>query len=248
MYNFRKMTFFKSLARGKEKYSNLLAELLITLIGTVLGIVLTFGVTYYSENKDKEAMARKAVMLTIHNLDVSISSMERLVNELSSQDSILNYVLERRTSVAKISPDTLDMFVSALYSHRIRPIDSSTEAIFSSNFEIWKYIDDPKVIGRIANCYSLMNKCGDEYERIEEEKYESFISVYDTVNPSIRVSDEKLIGKLVQQGNILTVIEALPVEIGLLQQLIENARALNDRNKSQLEVKQEELDEIGNLL
>ena len=193
-------------------------------------------------------MARKVVMLTIHNLDVSIRSMERLVSELSSQDSIFNYVLEHRSSVAKISPDTLAMFVSALYSHRVRPIDSSTEAIFSSNFEIWKYIDEPKVIGRIANCYSLMNKCGDEYDRIEKGKYDSFLSVYDTVNPAIRVSDEKLTDKLIQQGRILSVIEALPAEIELLRQLIDNAKALNDRNKSHLEVKQEELDEIGNLL
>lgn len=228
--------------------SPILYDLFVTLVGTVIGIVLTVGVTYWSEKNDKEEMARKVVMLTIHNLDVSIRSMEHLVSELSSQDSIFNHVLERRSSVAKISPDTLDMFVAALYSHRVRPIDSSTEAIFSSNFEIWKYIDEPKVIGRIANCYSLMNKCGDEYDRIEKGKYDSFLSVYDTVNPAIRVSDEKLTDKLIQQGIVLSVIEALPAEIELLRQLIDNAKALNDRNKSHLEVKQEELDEIGNLL
>lgn len=248
MFQFRKLALFKGKVGGKGKYTNLFSELFVTLVGTVLGIVLTVGVTYCSEKKDKEAMARKVVILTIHNLDVEIRSMERLVDELASQDSILNYVLERRTSVAKISPDTLEMFVSALYSHHIRSIDSSTEAIFSSNFEIWKYIDDPKVIGRIANCYSLMNKCGDEYDRIEKEKYECFISAYDTVSPSIRESDEKLTDELLQQGRILRVIEALPAEIELLHQLIENAKALNDRNKSLLEVKQEELDEIGNLL
>lgn len=248
MYHFRKMNFFKGRTGSKRKYSDLLPELFITLLGTVLGIVLTVGVTYCYDKRDKVEMARKVVMLTIHNLDVSIGSMERLVRELDSQDSIFNYVLERRSSVARISPDTLDMFVSALYSHRIRPIDSSTEEIFSSNFEIWKYIDDPKVIGRIANCYSLMNKCGDEYDRIEKERYESFISVYDAVDPVVRKSDEEMAEALLQQGRIIRIIEALPAEIELLRQLIDNAKTLNDRNKTQLDVKQEELDEIGNLI
>lgn len=49
----------------------MLPELIVTLIGTVIGILLTVGVTYISEKKDKEEMARKALMLTIHNLDVS---------------------------------------------------------------------------------------------------------------------------------------------------------------------------------
>lgn len=218
------------------------------MVGTVLGIVLTIGVTYYSEKKDKEEMARKVVMLTIHNLDVSIRSMERLVDELAGQDSILDYVAQRQRLTATIAPDTLGMFVSALYSHRIRPIDSSTEAIFSSNFEIWKYIDDPKVIGRIANCYSLLNECGEEYGRIEKDKYDTFLSVYDHVNPAVRNSDKMLADELLRQSRTLRVIEALPAEIELLRRLIDNAKALNERNKSQLEVRQDELDEIGNLL
>ena len=43
-------------------------------------------------------------------------------------------------------------------------------------------------------------------------------------------------------------MDALPYEISLLRSLIENAKALNDRNKTELRVNQKELDEIGNLL
>lgn len=175
--------------RIKGADSHLFKELVISLVGTVIGIILTVGVTYCSEKRNKEEMARKVMLLTIHNLDASIGSMERLVDELSRQDTIFNYVRERVTST--VSPDTLDLFVSALYSHHIRPIDSSTEAIFSSNFEIWKYIDDPKIIGRIANGYSLMDKCGEEYERIEKNKYEIFMSIYDIQSKSVRQSEKK---------------------------------------------------------
>lgn len=232
--------------RTKDSDSHLFKELVISLVGTVIGIILTVGVTYWSEQRDKEEMARKVMLLTIHNLDVSIGSMERLVDELSRQDTIFHYVRERATS--SVSPDTLDLFVSALYSHHIRPIDSSTEAIFSSNFEIWKYIDDPKIIGRIANCYSLMDECGEEYERIERNKYQNFLSVYDAQDKSVRQSGKEMTDVLLSQNKVLSVMDALPYEISLLRSLIENAKALNDRNKTELRVNQKELDEIGNLL
>ena len=232
--------------RIKGADSHLFKELVISLVGTVIGIILTVGVTYCSEKRDKEEMARKVMLLTIHNLDASIGSMERLVDELSRQDTIFNYVRERVTST--VSPDTLDLFVSALYSHHIRPIDSSTEAIFSSNFEIWKYIDDPKIIGRIANGYSLMDKCGEEYERIEKNKYEIFMSIYDIQSKSVRQSGKKMTDVLLSQNKVLSAMDALPYEISLLRSLIENAKALNNRNKTELQAKQEELDEIGKLL
>lgn len=232
--------------RTKDSDSHLFKELVISLVGTVIGIILTVGVTYWSEQRDKEEMARKVMLLTIHNLDVSIGSMERLVDELNRQDTIFHYVRERATS--SVSPDTLDLFVSALYSHHIRPIDSSTEAIFSSNFEIWKYIDDPKIIGRIANCYSLMDECGEEYERIERNKYQNFLSVYDAQDKSVRQSGKEMTDVLLSQNKVLSVMDALPYEISLLRSLIENAKALNDRNKTELRVNQKELDEIGNLL
>lgn len=232
--------------RIKGADSDLFRELVISLVGTVIGIILTVGVTYWSEKRDKEEMARKVMLLTIHNLDVSISSMEHLVDELSRQDTIFNYVRERVTSA--VSADTLDSFVSAMYSHHIRPIDSSTETIFSSNFEIWKYIYDPKIIGRIANCYSLMDKCGEEYIRIEKNKYDIFLSVYDIQSKSVRQSGKEMTDVLLSQNKVLSLMDALPYEISLLRSLIKNAKALNDRNKTELQVNQEEIDEIGKLL
>lgn len=234
--------------RSKRSSFLLLPQLITTLIGTFIGIFLTIGVTYCSEKNDKEEMARKSVLMTIHNLDVSIRSMETLVGEMARQDSIFSYVRENYASGQSVGEDTLDLFISSLYSHNVHPIDTSAEDIFSTNFEIWRYIDDPKVIGRIANCYSIMNKCASEYERIEKEKYDSFINFYDSCSPAVRQSDEELAQELLSQNRVIRIIEAMPAEIKLLRQLIDSAKALNERNKKELGVSQAELDEIGELI
>lgn len=248
MHYFRRFTSFKRIARGKEKFTNFLSELFITLVGTVLGIVLTIGVTSYSEKKDKEEMARKVMTLTIHNLDVEIRSMEQLIVEMERQDSILRYVISRQSSVDNISPDTLDMFISALYAHRVRPIDSSTETVFSSDFDIWENLEDPKVIGRISNCYSIMRKCSEEYVRFEKDKYDSFTRIYDNLDASSSQSDANVVKELLRQNGIIRIIDAMPLNVALLKQLTESASVLNQRNKSELGIRQEELDEIGKLV
>lgn len=46
-------------------------NMVISIVGTVVGIVLTFGTTFYIEKKDKEKMVRKTVVITLHNLDFS---------------------------------------------------------------------------------------------------------------------------------------------------------------------------------
>lgn len=93
-----------------------------------------------------------------------------------------------------------------------------------------------------------MDKCGEEYERIEKNKYEIFMSIYDIQSKSVRQSGKKMTDVLLSQNKVLSAMDALPYEISLLRSLIENAKALNNRNKTELQAKQEELDEIGKLL
>lgn len=220
----------------------------MAVFGTVIGVVLTAGVTYCSEKSDREAMARKIAVMTIHNLDVSIGSMSRLVDEMCRQDSLSQYVKDRMTQSRSVGPDTVQMFISGFYSHKIRPIDTSTESVFSSDFDIWRNIDDPKVIGRIANCYSLMRKCGEEYDRYEMEKYEAFIRLYDSLPRRAVGSDDEIVRAMLKQNDIGRIMESAPVQVALLRQLLQNAKALNDRNKTELGVSQEELDRVGKLM
>lgn len=231
-----------------QKYRKLLPEFMITVIGTIIGVVLTVGVTYCSEKSDKESMARKIVMLTMHNLDVSIRSTERLVAVMEQQDSIFQYVKGKYDASEPVSADTLQMFISAFYSHKIHPIDTSTEAVFSSNFDIWRNIDDPKVISRIANCYSILRKCSEEYDRFEHDKYEAFTGLYDGLSPEVAASDAEVVQQMIRQNRINRIMELAPQEAALMKQMLENVKALHYRNKSQLGVSQEELDEIGRLI
>lgn len=226
----------------------LLADVIAGVAGTVIGLVLTVGVTYCSERSSKREMSRKTVTLTIHNIDASVSGMRRLVEELESQQEVIDRLAGRRDGLAEVSADTLEAFVAAFYSRHIRPIDSSTETVFSTNFEVWRYLDDPKVIGRIANCYSLLRSCSEEYVRLEQEKRDAYVGFYDSPANRSPEDDRAICAALLQRNDVERIITDMPQEIEVMHRLLDNVEALNARNKAELGLSQEELDEIGRLL
>ena len=70
--------------------------MVISIVGTVVGIVLTFGTTFYIEKKDKEKMVRKTVVITLHNLDAKINNLNSSLEWMKHADSLFQAV----------SPDT----------------------------------------------------------------------------------------------------------------------------------------------
>lgn len=224
----------------------MLKDLIVGIVGTVIGIVLTIGVTYCSESRSKDEMARKTVMLTIHNIDASIANMQQLIGEMNRQDSLFRFVWERRSELDKVSADTIEMFISAMYSHNIRSVDTSTESIFSTSFEVWQYLDDEKVIGRIANCYTLLRCCVDEYNRIENTRINTVDRYHSQLLAAGKLTDEVTV--LLGCAPIPRIIESYPDEIAMMRLMLDKARQLNDRNKRQLGLSQAELDKLGRLL
>lgn len=57
-------------------------------VGTIIGILLTFGTSFHLENRNKAEMARKTVLLTLHNLDASTRNMQTLLDELQQYDTL----------------------------------------------------------------------------------------------------------------------------------------------------------------
>lgn len=104
------------------------------------------------------------------------------------------------------------------------------------------------MIGRIANCYSIMKKCGEEFDRIENEKYETFLRFYDDQSEAAEMPDDQIVARLLRQSRVERILDALPQETAVLRQMTEQAKALNNRNKDELGIRQEDLDEIGNLM
>ena len=144
-------------------------------VGTIIGILLTFGTSFHLENRNKAEMARKTVLLTLHNLDASTRNMQTLLDELQQYDTLFTRAASLMPDrLGEMGDDSLRIFINAFGSRRLLMTDYTTSSIFSNSFEVWQCLDDEKVIGRIGNCYSVLDVCNEEYKRMEALRMKAF--------------------------------------------------------------------------
>lgn len=141
-------------------------------LGTVIGIVLTFGTSAWIEYREKQETERTAALMVIHNLDSFIEDLDEMVRELQATDSINTKVVAAKDHLDTVSEDTLQLFISGILTHNFNTTDETAETIFSSNIETWKSIDNREFIELAGNCFSAKRLMVKFLERLEAEKNE----------------------------------------------------------------------------
>jgi len=194
-------------------------------------------------------MARKTVMLTLHNLDASTRNMQTLLDELQQYDTLFTRAASLMPDrLGQMGSDSLQMFVNAFGSRRLLMTDHTTSSIFSNSFEVWQCLDDEKVIGRIGNCYSVLDVCRKEYLRMEELRQKAYQAYWYECPPMNYPDAEKAAKALLERYDVRYVLSIHSNVIQMLKHTHGIVCQLNERNKQVLHITQEELDEVGKLL
>ena len=68
------------------------ANLSTNFLGALLGIIVTFGTTGYLEYKEKKGLERKAVLMTVSNIEFSIDALKDAYNSLQQYDTVFTTV------------------------------------------------------------------------------------------------------------------------------------------------------------
>lgn len=217
--------------------------------GTLVGIILTFGTTFYMESKDKADMARKTVKITLHNLDVRIRFMQREVETLKKQDSLFRHVTAYYPdSLQQLDEGTLRKFIETFIDRQFYLTDKKSENIFSHSFDVWKYLDDEKIIGRISCCYSMLDFHNEQYAMLREECRKAFMRWL--TDPGIdqgkNISEQAK--SLMDRPDVVHVVKMYPTVIQMLEMFTDIAQRTHEYNKQAVGIPQKELDEVGNLL
>lgn len=156
----------------KWKLSDFWKQTLSCTLGTVIGIILTFGTSAWIEYREKQETERTAALMVIHNLESFTDDLALMVKELQTIDEVNAKVLAAKDHLDTVSEDTLSMFVTGILSHNFNTIDETAETIFSSNIETWKSIGNSEFIELAGNCFSAKRLMVKFQERLEAEKDE----------------------------------------------------------------------------
>ena len=152
-----KVKFRKPRLWQRMKAAGLAKSLLLSVMGTTISIILTFGTSRFFDHRKKVANGRQLAILAIHDIDNSVKVFEDYANEEYQNSLLAHFLLEHIDSLEYINDDTLSaVFDYLLADNNVGEgyiLDDANEKVFLSSQDTWKNIDNATFIDRVQTFY-----------------------------------------------------------------------------------------------
>lgn len=231
----------------KFHISDFWSNTLASTIGTIVGIVLTFGTSHLIEGRQEAARERHIALMVIHDIDHYCELVENTVKEWEERDSINNFILDYVSEDSvEIADSTLEFFDEELFGFHAWIYNTTTQNIFNSNIEIWQDVSDKNFIEYTGKCFdamSIINKANEEYNYYTKQAYESYVT---NVEP-VLTDDTSLrqdIQRTIQEADVKLALYQLSSSLTTYKKFLDLIRMLNEQNKKIMNISDEELSAI----
>ena len=156
MPNLKRKLTGKSMAR----------EIFMTVVGTSISIVLTFGTAYIIESCQHRAAGRQAAMMVILDMEESIEQMQQMAKMEEKSYNVARYVMDHYEDLDSLPSDTV--FTAFCYFMPENAInidfDESKEKIFHSSQDSWKNINNAQFISQVQAFYHSRHNVKDFFK------------------------------------------------------------------------------------
>lgn len=232
----------------KRKLPEFWSDTLSNTLGTITGIIVTFGTTAWLQQHEQRAMERTAALMVIHNLDNFCGRLATEIADMEAEDSLNTLVCQfYPDSLDQIADDTLQLFVDNLLSRSFVVNDQTADNIFSTNISTWKDITDSKFVEQGGKCFSIKRKMTELREELDDDSRR----VYDIMTTTILLSGEQQTAReaavLVLRSPVLRSFIQKQHEyyLGGMQVGLMALQEQNAKNKQLMNVTDEELRQFG---
>ena len=139
-------------------------NLLYTILGTTISIVLTFGTSQLVQQYRKAQDRKMTALMVMGNIERFAQTIDEIADYLSQCDTVATLLLA-------IPQDSLDAPKYRPYTQRLiytfpavsLAYDRTAEQIFSNSIETWKNVGNFGFIDNVGKCYSDMKSIEKEY-------------------------------------------------------------------------------------
>lgn len=234
-----------------------------SVVGTVLGIALTFGTSNWVENSQKREAQRQTAMMVIHDIDEIADALGQKHEDESRLYKIVIYATYDLDELDSIPDDSLRMvldFISNRENENDEWTDNAKEQMFMTNMEVYNNLNNTQFTDNVRECYSIRRKLQSLYEGnslnyqkpISQEDMKQLLLGADA--NEISLFDRKLKRKgLIQllrwkfkERQVQLFISAFSKRDSELCDGINKLRELNDKNKFLMNITDEDMEEFVN--
>ena len=241
--------------KKKKLRVSLWMQLLISILGTAIGVGLTFAVNNWMDSRKKAETQRLMAIMVIHDIDESINSLKTLKENMETEYNATLYAREHLDQFDSVPNDTLSLALSFLVNdgEEFR-FDNSKEKIFHSSPDTWQNLGCMKFIDNVQSCYYYRQTFQDMYNKANPWQRPVSIEVYEELNngdsnlsleevmDQYYVKMRKLLKEKMEDEHVKYYIDCTPRKLGSIAGLIKYWTQINDENKFLMSITDEELE------
>jgi hypothetical protein len=238
---------------GENKFNGTVKELLLTIIGTTISIVLTFGTSAWLENKEQQQARRLLAMTIINDIDQSLTVIR---NRLSIEErgyAVTNYLQHNIDRLESIPDDTLFIFfnyITTCHFNTKEEFKKTNENIFNSSQESWRTLNDRKFLDNVMTFYNARNMLEKQSKEsiyfqkpvTKEEEYQIFM-----LNNHFETRETFLLlcRNLLQSNSVSNYVSNSEKRTELYKTILSYAD-VNEENKFLMNISEEDMERFNN--
>lgn len=233
--------------------------LLVSIIGTAIGVGLTFAVNNWMDKRQKQQTQRLMAMMVIHDIDESISYLKNYKQEVETMYYTTMYVRDHLSQLDSLPADTLLQALKFIVNNEEDfRFDMSKEKIFHSSPDIWQNLGSMKFIDNVQSFYYNRQTLQNVFNRPNlwqepvpiketeclmirsnnlslEEYYEQY---YNTMRELLKVK--------LEDAHVNYYIDYTPQRLSVIADFIKEWTMMNDENKFLMSITDEEMENYVN--
>lgn len=232
-------------------------QFFITVIGTAIGVALTFVVSGILERRNKAQAQRLTAIMVIHDIDNTVNIFQSWKDNEEKGKALLVYALEHKDQKEAIPSDTLMNVLNLLVRSKTEyHFDTSKEQIFNSDADTWQNLENMKFIDNVQEFFyerqrflEIANNAEWFREPIPDEEF------MQVVMNSGWVTEEEYFTELwaflrdkLQDKRVAYYINVSHARVEALTQYIDKFTLLNEENKFIMGITDQELEDYVNSL
>ena len=238
---------------GNKKFQGTIKELILTIVGTTVSIVLTFGTSAWLENKEQEQARRMLAMTIINDIDQSLTVIR---NRLSIEErgyAVTNYLQHNIDRLESIPDDTLFIFFNYITNGHFtteEEFKKTNENIFNSSQESWRTLNDRQFLNNVMTFYNARNMLEKQSKEwicfqkpvTKEDEYQIFMlnNHFET-----RESFIALCRRLLQSNSVSNYVLNSKERTELYKSILSYAD-MNEENKFLMNISEEDMENFKN--
>ena len=149
------------------------------IVGTIVGIVVTFGVSGYLDQKKHEETQKTILFMILNDIRIYCGKYTKEIEKMEKADSVYMEIME----ILFEKPRPVDnkqalIYINYLGNRSFNLSNKTTEKIFSSNMSTWENIENKNIVENIGKCYSVIHNYEDIYNEFANEQFELYDNFY----------------------------------------------------------------------